>query len=311
MASFNTYMKQTQRFLREAKQNFIDVDDLTEYINRARRETAERAMCVRRLTPISGAVMTATVVAGGANYSSATTVSITPPDFPSGAGNYPGGNQATALPIIQGGILTAVDMSYGGSGYFQPQATVTDPNNLGSGASVTLAISPINILKPNQEQYPFSDINVSMFPGIASVYSIKSVAVIYANYRYVLPMYSFSTYQAFIRQYPFQYTYVPTFCSQYGRGTDGMFFAYPWPSQEYQWEFDCFCVPMDLTAEQEYDAIPQPWSDAVPYFAAHLGYLGLQNFNAAAFYLKLYDQMVQRKSDYAMPGRAVNPYGRW
>jgi hypothetical protein len=310
MATLFDYLKQTQRFLRESRQDLLDPNDLINYINRARREVAGRTQCVRRLTPISGQVVSAQIVNGGSGYSSATTVTITPPDFPSGKLPNPSGAQATALPLVLGGTLAAVDIQYGGDGYFQPQATVTDTGG-GTGASVMLSISPINVLQPNQEQYAFSDINVSMFPGVESVFSIKSVSVIYANYRYSLPLYSFSTYQAMIRQYPFQYTYVPTFCSQYGRGTDGSFFAYPWPSQQYQWEFDCFCLPQDLTTDQSVDVIPQPWADIVPYFAAHLAYLELQNLNAGRFYLDLFDKMTQRKSDYALPGRVSNPYGRF
>lgn len=311
MATLNDYLKQCQRFLRESRQDLLDPNDLINYINRARREVAGRTQCVRRLTPISGQVISANIVAPGSGYSNQTVVTITPPDFPSGMLPAPSGAQATAIPTISGGAVAAVTIGYGGQGYFQPQATVTDPTGSGSGASVTLNLSPINVLQPNQEQYAFSAINVSMFPGVESVYSIKSVSVIYANYRYSLPMYSFSVYQAMIRQYPFQYTYVPTFCSQYGRGTDGSFFAYPWPSQEYQWEFDCFCLPQDLTTNLSVDVIPQPWSDVVPYFAAHLGYLELQNLNAGNFYLNLFDKMTQRKSDYALPGRVINPYGRW
>jgi len=310
MGTLFEYLEQTQRFIRDAKQEFVDPQNLIEYVNRARREVAERTQCVRRLTPISGSVVQANVISGGSGYSAATVVTITPPDVPSGAPPYPGGAQATALPIIIAGVIQAVDIQYGGSGYFQPIATVTDSGG-GTGAEVTLTISPINLLQPNQEQYSFSDINVSMFPGVDSVYAIKSVSVLYANYRYSLPMYSFSVYQSMIRQYPYQYTYVPTFCSQYGQGNAGSFFAYPWPSQIYAWEFDCFCIPQDLINNQSVDVIPQPWSDVVPYFAAHLAYLELQNANFGKMYLDLFDKMTQRKSDYARPCRVTNPYGRW
>ena len=309
--ALNAYIAQCQRFLRDQKQDLIDIGNWTDYINRARREIAGMTQCIRVLTPISGSVISATVAAGGKNYSTETTVTITPPDFPSGALPSPSGSQAIATPIISGGVISAVDINFGGYGYFQPIATVTDPTNAGSGASVTLQISPINVLAPNQEQYSFSDINVSMFPGAGEVYMIKSVSVIYANYRYSLPLYSFSTYQAMIRQYPFQYTYVPTFASQYGQGANGSFFAYPWPSQQYQWEFDCFCLPQDLTDDQSVEIIPQPWADNVPYFAAHLAFAELQNLNASKYYLDLFDKMTLRKSNYARPGRVTNPYGRW
>ena len=307
----NSYIAQVQRFCRDQKQEFLDIGNLTDYINRARREIAGMTQCIRVLTPISGSVISATVVQPGSNYSSQTTIVITPPDFPSGASPKPDGAQATAVPILQGGVLAAVDIAYGGSGYFQPIANVVDPLNTGSGASVTLQISPINMLQPNQEQYSFSDIDLSMFPGAGEVYMIKSVSVIYANYRYSLPMYSFSTYQAMIRQYPFQYTYVPTFASQYGQGANGSFFVYPWPSQEYQWEFDCFCLPQDLIDNQSVEIIPQPWVDTVPYFAASLAFAEIQNLNASRFYLDLFDKMTLRKSNYARPGRVTNSYGRW
>jgi hypothetical protein len=312
MADLFTYLKQTQRFLRDSGQSKIVPSDLVEYINRARREIAGRTMCVRRLTPISGQVVSATMVTGGINYSTQTNIVITPPDFPSGKLPNPSGAQALALPIVQNGMITAIDITYGGDGYFQPELAIIDPSGLGTGASANLNLSPINVLAPNQEQYAFSDINVAMFPGVSSVYMIKSISVIYANYRYSLPMYSFSVYQSMIRQYPFQYTYVPTFSSQYGQGDNGSFFLYPWPSQEYQIEFDCFCLPEDMdTTNQIPDVIPQPWADIVPYFAAHLAYLELGNMNGAKFYLDLFDNMTLRKSNYARPGRVTNPYGRW
>jgi hypothetical protein len=49
----------------------------------------------------------------------------------------------------------------------------------------------------------------------------------------------------------------------------------------------------------------------VPYFAAHLAYLEIQNFNAAGYYFKQYDTMMQRYSSAARWGRAVNQYGRY
>ena len=308
MASLFTYLKQCQRFLREQKQDYMNPNDLIDSINRARREVAERTQCIRRLTPIAGAIITAEVVDGGSNYTNPT-ITITPPDFPTGRAPFPLGSQATAVPILSAGVIEAVNIQYGGDGYYQPIATITD--STGTGASVTLQTVQINQLNPGQESYPFSDIDVSVFPGVASVYMIRSVSVIYANYRYSLPMYAFSEYQAKIRQYPFQYQYVPAFCSQFGQGTDGSFYAYPLPSQIYQWEFDCFCIPQDLIDDQSVEAIPQPWTDVVPFYATHLAYLELQNFNAAQYYMKLFDDMLQRKSNYARPGRVVNPYGRY
>jgi hypothetical protein len=305
------YLQQTQRFLREQKQDFMNPADLLVYINRARREVAGRTQCIRRLTPISGQVISAEVLTGGSGYVSPV-ATITPPDFPSGYGPNPGGAQATAACLMSGGVITAVVIEYGGDGYFQPQITIADLSGPGTGATAELQLSPFNTLNIGQEVYNFSDIYVGNWPGVDSVHAIKSASVIYANYRYTLPMYSFSTYQAYIRQYPFQYQYVPTFCSQFGQGTGGSFYAYPLASQTYQWEFDCFCLPTDMTIDNSIpEVIPQPWTDAVPYMAASLGMLELQNYNASRMYEQLFDKMTLGYSTQARPGRVVNPYGRY
>ena len=303
------YVRQTQRFLREQNQTFENMEDLVSYVNRARREVAMRAQCIRVLTPIAGSITGWVVTAGGAGYSSTPTLAITGPDMPSGVLPNPNGAQATASALVQGGAIAAIYSSYGGSGYFQPQMTITDAS--GTGAAATPVLSWINTVNQGQEVYRFQDINLVANPGCRSVFNIRSVSIIYNNYRYSLPMYAFSVYQAMIRQYPFQYQYVPTFTSQFGQGEAGSLYMYPLPSQAFQVEYDCLCIPGDLIDDQSVEALPGPWTDAVPYFAAHLAMLELQNWNAAAGYLKLYQEQLLTYSQAARIGRVVNPYGRY
>lgn len=302
------YAKQVQRFIHDSKQENVDPGDIFTYINRARREVAMRAMCLRVLTPISGSIIEIDVTNPGTGYT-APTVTITPPDFPSGTLPFPNGAQATAIATQIGGALAGINLTFGGYGYFEPQVIINDPH--GTGATATVSVSGVNLINQGQEVFPFSQVDLSPFPGVGEIYMIKSVSIIYSNYRYSLPIYSFSTYQAMIRQYPFQYQWVPTFGSQFGQGTNGSFYLYPLPSQAYQMEWDCFCLPQDLLTDQDIEALPQPWTEAVPYFAAHLAMLELQNWNSARGYLELFDQFVHRYSTYARPGRVSNPYGRW
>jgi len=305
----NEYLLQTQRFLREQNQVFNNPEDLISYINRGRREVAMRTQAIRVLTPISGAITGYTITNGGSGYSATPTVTVTPPDLPSGRLPNPLGAQAIASAIVQGGVIAAIDSTYGGSGYFQPQVTITDTT--GHGATATPVLSFINTLNTGQEVYPFSGIDLSMFPGCDAVYYVRSVSILYNNYRYTLPMYAFSVYQAMIRQYPFQYQYVPTFTSQFGQGTDGSFYSYPLPSQQYASEWDCLVLPSDLIDDQSYEALPNPWRDAVPYFGAHFAMMELQNYNVAKFYLDLYEKQALSYSNFARIGRGVNPYGRY
>lgn len=302
------YMKQTQRFIHDSKMEMVDPADLIVYINRARREVAMRTQCLRVLPTISGSVIGATVGTVGHNYT-APTVTITPPDFPSGALPFPNGVQATANIQATGGTISNIAIDNGGSGYFQPQIIINDPT--GSGATATAQTSLLNTVNQGQEVYPFSGVDLTPFPGVGSIVTVKSVSIIYANYRYSIPVYSFSRYQALIRQYPFQYQYVPTMGAQFGQGTNGSFYLYPIGSQTYQMEWDCFCVPSDILTDQDVEALPQyPWTDGVPFLAAYYAFLEMQNLNAANFYNQQFDKWMTRYGTYARPGRQINPYGR-
>jgi hypothetical protein len=310
MATLNTYLRDAMRLLREQGQDLVNPEDLRIYINRARRDVAMRSQCLRILTPIAGSCSTASITSVGSGYiAGSVSVTISAPDFPSGLAPTPGGAQATATVVLSGSTIASVNIISGGDGYFQPLAGIV--SHVGTGGSVTIQTSSINVLNANQEVYPFSGINVAAFPGYGSVYMVLGISIIYANYRYSLPVYPFSTYQALIRQYPFQYTYVPTFASQIWNGTSGKLYVYPLPSQTYQYELDCFCLPLDLLTDSSVEALPDPWTDAVSFYTCYYAMVSLQNFNASNFYLAQYDNFVQRYSNYSRPGRGINPYGRF
>jgi hypothetical protein len=302
------HMEQVQRFIHDSTQQMIDPQNLITYVNKARREVAMRAQCVRVLTPITGPISDYSIVSSGSGYINPI-VAVSAPDFPSGVAPTPNGAQATATAFVQNGTIAGINSVYGGDGYFQPQVVVTDV--AGTGASVAAITVPLNVLNRGQEVYPFSGVNLSRNPGVKSVYSVKGISIIYSNYRYSLPVYSFSVYQAKIRQYPFQFQWVPSMATQYGRGTAGSFYTYPIASQTYQFELDCLCIPKDLTADQDLEVIPDPWTDAVPFLAAYYAYLELQNLNAGNFYLMQFNDWVSRFSQHTLPGRSTNPYGRW
>ncbi len=309
MALFD-YLKQTQRFIRDSDQKFINPADLIVYVNRARREIALRTQSIRMLTPVSGAIVSATITNPGSGYVTPV-ATITAPDFPNGEILYPGGAQATATVQQIGGIITDIAIDFGGSGYFQPQITITDSAGPGVDATATLNLSQIMQTQNNQEIYSFDQIPIANFPGYGEVFWVNSVSLIYASFRYTLMTYSFTRYQALLRNYPKSYTYIPSVCAQLGQGTKGSLYLYPVSSQAYQIEFDCYCLPQDLTDDESEEALPGPWTDCVPYFAAHLAFLELQNLNSANYYFTLYEKMMDNYSSFVRSRKISNPYGRW
>lgn len=307
MASLFYYLKGSQRLLRDQRIDAINPGDFIDYINEARREVAMRAQCLPVLTPITGSIIGWKVTNGGANYTNPVLV-VSTPDFPSGNPPFPNGSQATAQAIVQGGVITNIESVFGGYGYYQPSIAITDSS--GSGAAAVPIMSFINQLQPGQETYNFSDVDLSQFPGIASIFMVRSVSIIYSNYRYSLACPSFSVYQGLIRNYPNTFEYTPFYCAQFGRGTGGSFYMYPLPSQQFQMEWHALCLPADLADDQSVDVLPQPWTDAVKFFAAHLAMLEIQNFNVAQGYLQMFDQYMKRYGSYANSGRIQNLYGR-
>jgi hypothetical protein len=308
MPSLFEYIQQVQRFTHDSAQKMLDPQDLIVYVNRARREVAMRAQCCRVLTRITGAINGYSVSVVGAGYTNPI-VAVSPPDFPSGVAPFPNGAQAIATANVQNGQIAGINNVYGGAGYFEPNVIITDPT--GSGASVSAITESLNVLTMGQEVYPFSGINLKPIAGARAVYTVRGISILYTNYRYSLPVYSFSVYQARIRNYPFQYQWVPTMASQYGRGTSGSFYVYPLPSQTFQFELDCNVLPEDLSTDQDFEIIPEPWTDSIPFMAAYFAYLELQNANMASFYLQQFDQWMIRNSQASQPGRITNPYGRW
>ena len=302
-----SYMKDAQTLLRESKQTEIDPEDLINWINRARREIALRTSCLRIITPITGACISASVTSGGHGYT-APTVTISPPDYPSGTKPFPNGDQATATATLSAGTIAAVNVTYGGAGYYIPVATITDQTGVGATAAVKTSF--VNQMQQGREVYDLSDVNLSMFPGIDSIFYIESISILYAAQRYSLMVPSFSSYQAMVRQFTQQYEYTPFFAAQLGQGTSTSMFLFPLPSTNWQMEWVCRCLPQELIDDQSVEALPQPWTDSVVYFACHFGMLSLMNFNASRMYLDLFNEYCHRHSVAARPGRKVNPYGR-
>jgi hypothetical protein len=323
------YMLDTQRLIADTSQTYLNPEDLIAYINKARREVAMRSQSIRILPPVQGSITQLQLVRAGANYVDPV-VHISWPDAPSGQLPNPRGVRATATATAgANGEITGVTLTNGGDGYFRPQVRIYDRDEFNinwadppwgwwpgeppdeDDAIVLAQTQPVLKTQGFQEVYPFANVPLDRFPGVKAIFAVKGVSFIYMNYRYSIPVFSFTDYQAYVRIYPQQYLYVPTAGAQYGQGVNGSLYLYPIPSDFYAMEWDCFALPNDLETDDDFEAIPQPWCDCVSLFAAHRAYLGMQNNNAAQYYLSLYDDMCRRYSAYARPGRKINPYGRW
>lgn len=317
MPTLSSYLTDVQQLLGTGSAgNLYPTSTLTSYINTARKHVAEDAQCIRVLPPISGPITVINVTSAGTGYTSAPTVIITTPDFPSNAPPFPNGAQATAVASVSGGHVTAITLLSGGAGYFSPGVTLTSGGGTG-GVAIAL-VSAINQTIIGQEVYPFSAINplvATSGSGINSIFMVNSIATLFGTWRYVYNHVSFSKYQALIRQWA-TFNYISYVFAQFGQGRAGSVYMYPVPNANYQMEWDVCCVPNDLNNDTDVDAVPEPFAEAVKFYAARLAYLQAQRFEDAKMMYNdekpvgLYQTAIQRARRVSQPRATSSWYGR-
>lgn len=312
------YITQVQFLLHDATNADFSTLELTNAINNARIVTSLDFQCIRTtyLSPPNtvtspnlynpvgiiqnqelyqinglpgnsngGVVVGAMVTAGGANYTSATTVTF--------SAGPTGSVLATGTPVINNGVISAINMTSWGTGYLPavpgtatfsnlPTVTITDSGG-GTGATVRAVM-------------------------FNNVFNVLSISNIWGNQRYMLLFRAFTLFQAYMRSQLY-YTQRPMIWTI--QEEMGMVIIQPPPDQGYQTEWDVIStpVPLVLTTDYETQIIP-PASDAVQYYAAHYCLNKLQNFNQSEFMLKLYTARVPKiiigKNGFRIP----NPYNR-
>lgn len=310
----NSYIQRTQRLLHDPNSQFWPTADLTAYINEGRTQIAMEGQCVRVLPRTSGPIASITLLSGGSGYSISTSVQITGQ-----------GSGANALPALSGpgGSVQGFNLISGGDGYFPQSTSVTivDPGG-GTGAK---AVAVINALATanNQEVYNFTSFNNLVSqppsglagggqgggPGVASIFGVDSISVSWGQgMKPTVFRFDWSSFQAYLRAYSIGLMGYPSYASQYGQGVNGSIALWPIPSGIYIMDWDCFCLPIPLLSDSDPEAIPYPWTDAIPTFAAHLAFENSRQTDNADRMLKKYQWFMQRAGTFSRFGAVPDYY---
>lgn len=308
MPTLSEYVTDTERLLNQTNQsqNLYPQGVLTSYINRARLRVAAKGECVRLVPQISSSVVQISISNAGSGYPSTPTVTISAPD-------QLGGTQATAIVTLGGtSALTGATITNAGFGYFSPNPpTVSVTSSVGGTTAVLTATlaSNINQTVTNQEVYPFAAVNLGSGNGIASILAVRQVNFIWGTWRYTRVATSFSKYKALISSYQ-NYQDIPAVVAQFAQGVQGSLYMYPIANGNYQMEWDCTCLPSPLTSDSSFEAIPYPWTDAVPYYAAYLALIGSQRTDQSKEFLGEYTRLMKEARQTSQVGAVANWYGR-
>ena len=139
------------------------------------------------------------------------------------------------------------------------------------------------------------------------VLTILNLTIQYSSspLRIALEYLPWTTFNAIYRAFPIQI--YPTIWSMYGYQ---QFIVAPIPSQTYILEVDCLWLPTDLVNYTDPEnALPQPWSDAVPIVAAYWALINEQSPEMVEAIKKIAKDEFGIQIAATPPWRIPSPYG--
>jgi len=171
---------------------------------------------------------------------------------------------------------------------------------------------------PNQESYAFTDWTALAqgTPGIREIFVVRSLAIAIGPgegaWKPAWNRLVWSDFQARFRIWNQAWIGTisyPGFWAQYGFGVTGSIYLAPIPSQVQPMEMDTSCLPFPLQNDDDPEAIPQPWSDAVPFYSAWLCLLQQQRPQDAAAMLQVFQLELPFCASVVSPQMITSPYG--
>lgn len=157
-----------------------------------------------------------------------------------------------------------------------------------------------------QREYSFADLNtgVAATTGIEGAYNVRRINRASGDGQVKLAGRAWEWFDQYCLNNPVPIdqnatpgSNPPETWAQYGQGSaapavgsgqSGSFYLDPMPDDIYTLYCDCNCYPIELADDTTFEAIPYPFTDAVPFFAAYYALLGSQmqarRADAEAFY---------------------------
>lgn len=205
---------------------------------------------------------------------------------------------ASAQPnaIIPGGIQP------GATPGAQPNANLNGFASLGSLTTL-----------PNIERYPYQGLlNSYAQKQHAGIEGLIDIGMVSANwgtaYRVALQWMPWMEFQAYIRASALLNSSYASYWSIMNDGTNGELWLGPVPTTAYDLELDAYCVPANLLSDNDYDAIPEHFREAIKYGAAALIYMQAKRYMEAAVMDGQYREIVGVSAFAGDSGKIPNFY---
>lgn len=153
--------------------------------------------------------------------------------------------------------------------------------------------------------------------GVRGILDVDNVAVSWGGNRPALNRIEWNDLQAYARSYNVGVFSYPFLWSSLGTGSKGQIWLFPVPqivsgdlttgaAGEMEWSVSC--LPKPLHSEDDYEAIPEPFTEAVKFYAAKLAFLGSQRYAMAAIMDSLFNEQLGIDNAAVMRGRVPDYY---
>lgn len=258
--SLSQLLNDTSVLLNDMNYSFISKQQLTRWINTARRNAAKRTGCVRRL--ITGQSAFGASAQNNVAIPSAAQPNALPGGFPSSS--YPYGNTTA------GDFNVDYNNDYNVNYTYFPNPPTNYPLAYG-------AINNSCVTIPGVERYPyigfFNNFLQGQYEGVESVMDTIACSVNWGGTtRPSLDWFPWDEFQAYCRAYAVLNMSYPAIWSVFNDGPQGEIWLFPVPSQYNEIELDVTCLPKDLIDDTTYDAIPAAFQEALKYGAAAIAF---------------------------------------
>jgi hypothetical protein len=277
MATLNSYITDVRRLLHDANGNFWSNDEITDYVNDGRERVVRDTGCLRTLqisaTPLAPDGTPAIIWSAGLAVN---------------AGQYIFSN-VFIYQITVGGNLGDVAPPYPASGYNFPPSTVFT-----NGTASLLYVQ-------NAEIIPFSSL-----PNGSQTLDVLNLTIYWGNSRIPLRYLPWTNFNAQLRYWQ-NYVGRPVCFSTYGQS---QIYISPVPDQSYSMEVDTVILPspLVLTNPTLVDAINDPYTVPVAFYAAYKAKYKEQSYGESEIFLQQYNRQVQGVLNSVFTRRIPDPY---
>lgn len=152
--------------------------------------------------------------------------------------------------------------------------------------------------------YPFSAIVPTDSTGVSGIFHVRMVAFqVASGQRYIRPR-PWEWFDLYKLNNPVPPSGEPHVWAQYAQGALGSLYIDPLPDVGYVLNLDTTAIPIPLTDDTTAEAVPYPWTDAVPFFAAGYALASKPDDaaqKASAAFKTQYQDFMGRARRYANP----------